>query len=92
MVPILNDNVTLNAYAVDFFNHGNDKALVSDNGLMRGDVFNLLKDFLMVIKSIHVSLSELAPADGDEVILAFKQLDEEYTNVFNKAFNIHDLT
>ena len=90
-MPILKDDLTLNAYVVDFFNHGNVKALVSENGIMHGDVFNLLKDFLLVIKSIHVSLSELGPEDGDDVVIAaFGQLADEFSSVFNKAFNIPD--
>ena len=90
-MPILKDDLTLNAYVVDFFNHGNVKALVSENGIMHGDVFNLLKDFLLVIKSIHVSLSQLGPDDGDDaVIAAFGQLSDEYTSLFNKTFKIRN--
>ena len=91
MIPILNTDATLNAYAVDFFNHGNKEALESENGIKSGDVFHLLKDFLLVIKSIHVSLSQLGPDDGDDaVIAAFGQLSDEYTSLFNKTFKIRN--
>ena len=85
MIPTLEDDVKLNAYAYDFFNHGNYKALIQENGLMAGDAFNLLKDFMLVLKSISVSLKEMAPEDGDEVVNAFTQLAEEYESKFHEA-------
>ncbi|XP_028405481.1 probable ATP-dependent RNA helicase DDX60 isoform X2 [Dendronephthya gigantea] len=87
VIPTLEDNVDLNAYAYDFFNHGNQKALVNENGLMQGDAYNLVKDFMLVLKSISVSLTELAPdKEDDDVIQAFTQLAEEYESTFNEAF------
>ena len=85
MVPALEHNIDLNAYAYDFFNHGNYKALIQENGLMEGEAYNSLKDFMLVLKSISVSLTEMAPEDGDEVVIAFKQLAEEFEEKFNKA-------
>lgn len=85
MVPTLEDDVDLNAYVHDFFNHGNYKALIQENGLMEGDAYNLLKDFMLVLKSISVSLTEMAPEDGDEVVIAFTQLAEEFESKFHEA-------
>ena len=85
MVPTLEHNIDLNAYAYDFFNHGNYKALIQENGLMEGEAYNSLKDFMLVLKSISVSLTEMGPEDGDEVVRAFTQLAEEFEEKFHKA-------
>ena len=85
MVPTLEHNIDLNAYAYDFFNHGNYKALIQENGLMEGEAYNSLKDFMLVLKSISVSLTEMGPVDGDKVVIAFTQLAEEFEAKFHKA-------
>ncbi len=85
VVPTLEVDVDLNAYAYDFFNHGNCKALIQENGLMEGSAFHLLKDFMLVLESISVSLTELAPEDGDDVVRAFTQLAEEFQSQFEEA-------
>ena len=85
MVPTLEDDVDLNAYAYDFFNHGNYKALIQENGLKEGEAYNSLKDFMLVLKSISVSLTEMAPVDDDEVVIAFTQLAEEFEAKFHEA-------
>ena len=86
VMPTLEENVDLNAYVYDFFNHGNRKALIDENGLMQGDAYNLVKEFMLVLKSISVSLTELAPEKGDDVIGAFTQLAEEFETKFHEAF------
>ena len=50
---------------------------------MPGSAYNLLKDFMLVLKSISVSLTELAPEDDDDVVRAFTQLAEEFQSQFN---------
>ena len=86
VVPILEVDVDLNAYAYDFFNHGNYKALIQENGLMEGNAYNLLKDFTLVLKSISVSLTELGPEDGNDVVVAaFTQLVKEFESKFHEA-------
>lgn len=76
----------LNAYALDFFKHGSEKVIERENGIKAGDVFSLLRDFYLTIKSISCSLEELGPED-DNVVLAFKQLAREFGEKFNKQFN-----
>uniref|UniRef100_A0A8B9V2H4 DDX60-like winged helix domain-containing protein n=2 Tax=Anas TaxID=8835 RepID=A0A8B9V2H4_9AVES len=68
----------LNAYALDFYKHGSLTALTTDNWLNEGEAYYLLKDFLLVIKSIGVSLSELCDDPNDNVLLAFQKLGENY--------------
>ncbi|XP_015768450.1 PREDICTED: probable ATP-dependent RNA helicase DDX60 [Acropora digitifera] len=76
----------LNAYALDFFKHGSGKVIEKENGIKAGEVFSLLKDFYLTIKSISCSLEELGPED-DDVVLAFKQLAREFGEKFNNQFN-----
>ncbi|NXG25533.1 DDX60 helicase, partial [Grallaria varia] len=68
----------LNAYALDFYKHGSLFALTTDNWLNEGDAYYALKDFSLLIKSIGTSLSELCDDPNDNVLLAFKQLGENY--------------
>ncbi|CAF4417668.1 unnamed protein product [Didymodactylos carnosus] len=46
----------LNSYAYDFFIIGSQKLLIEENTLERGNVYNLLLDFNLVISSIKISL------------------------------------
>jgi len=48
----------LNAYALDFFKHGSTKVIEKENRIKSGEVFNLLKDFYLTIRSISCSLEE----------------------------------
>ncbi|XP_019376606.1 PREDICTED: probable ATP-dependent RNA helicase DDX60 [Gavialis gangeticus] len=75
----------LNAYALDFYKHGSLAALVKDNWLHEGDAYKLLKDFLLVIKSVRVSLGELCDNPDDNVVLAFQQLSESYEAKLQKV-------
>uniref|UniRef100_A0A6I8PLM8 DExD/H-box helicase 60 n=1 Tax=Ornithorhynchus anatinus TaxID=9258 RepID=A0A6I8PLM8_ORNAN len=75
----------LNAYALDFYKHGSITALSEDNGLHRGEVFLLLRDFLLTIQSISISLSELCEKEDDDVVLAFKQLSSSFKAKLDKV-------
>ncbi|XP_036089514.1 probable ATP-dependent RNA helicase DDX60 isoform X2 [Rousettus aegyptiacus] len=68
----------LNGYALNFYKNGSLSALTVDNWLNMGDAFNLIRDFVLVIQSIRISLSELCDDKDDNVVLAFKQLSEEF--------------
>ncbi|XP_041042985.1 probable ATP-dependent RNA helicase DDX60 isoform X2 [Carcharodon carcharias] len=77
----------LNAYALDFYKHGCLDALHSDNRLNRGEAFNLIKDFMLVISAISTSLTELCIKEDDLVALAFQQLQESYTSKFQQVWS-----
>ncbi|KAM9579250.1 putative ATP-dependent RNA helicase DDX60 isoform 2-T2 [Guaruba guarouba] len=68
----------LNAYALDFYKHGSLTALTRDNWLNEGDAYYALKEFVLIIKSIGTSLSELCDDLNDNVLLAFQQLGKIY--------------
>merc|ERR1711990_1357327 len=77
-IPKINLSDPLNGYVLDFYNHGVYKSLVKDNGVREGEVFALLKDFLLVLQTISTSLKQMAPVEeGEEedlLVLAFDQL------------------
>lgn len=50
---------TLNAYLLDFFNHGQVSTLAAANGIRRGDVWYLLQDFSLTLQTIKVGLEEM---------------------------------
>ncbi|XP_039731718.1 probable ATP-dependent RNA helicase DDX60 [Pteropus medius] len=74
----------LNGYALNFYKTGSLSALTVDNGLNMGDAFNLIRDFVLVIQSIRISLSELCDDEDDNVVLAFKQLSEAFKTKLRK--------
>nr|XP_019587029.1 PREDICTED: probable ATP-dependent RNA helicase DDX60 [Rhinolophus sinicus] len=75
----------LNAYALDFYKHGSLIGLVQDNRLNEGDAYQLLKDFSLTIQCISVSLRELCDNEEDNVVLAFEQLSETFSEKFKKV-------
>ncbi|RDA83809.1 hypothetical protein CP532_4611 [Ophiocordyceps camponoti-leonardi (nom. inval.)] len=62
--------VPWNAFIYDFFKHGDLTALIRDNGIPRGEVWFLLKDFSLVLATIVASLETLlsstSPVDDDD--------------------------
>lgn len=84
-VDTLGRILPLNSYALDFYKHGSLKGLAQDNRINEGDAYLLLKDFILTIKSISVSLHELCENEEDNVVLAFDQLSETFEEKFNKV-------
>ncbi|XP_051875705.1 probable ATP-dependent RNA helicase DDX60 [Pristis pectinata] len=78
-------HMPLNAYALDFYKHGSLTALTSDNGINRGEAYDLIRDFLLVISAISTSVAELCDRADDPVVLAFQQLQETYSAKLRKV-------
>ncbi|KAM7186722.1 hypothetical protein V8F33_011645 [Rhypophila sp. PSN 637] len=55
-----------NAYLLDFFKHGDLKALVRENGIKQGDVWFKLKDFALVLASIVASFENFLNPNSEE--------------------------
>jgi ATP-dependent RNA helicase DDX60 len=49
----------LNAYILDFYNHGQTEPLVIANGIRRGELWYLLQDFTLTLKTIRASLAHM---------------------------------
>ena len=91
-IPKINLMDPLNGYVLDFYNHGVYKSLVKDNGVREGEVFALLKDFLLVLQTISTSMKQMVPREeGEEedlLVQAFEQLAISFKFKFDKAFDI----
>ncbi len=53
----------LNSFALDFFKHGSERLLVTENGLNPGDTYNLLLDFNLLLSSITTSLEVIVQTE-----------------------------
>jgi len=90
VAPIVELDKTYNGYAWDFYNHGIVAAIKKDNRLKQGEDFALLYDFLLMLKVLKVSLSELETVDkNDPVLMTFTIIEENFATSFNKAYNIN---
>jgi len=49
----------LNAYLFDFYQHGQVAALVRDNGIRLGEMWYLLDDFVLTLKTIQAGIQEM---------------------------------
>jgi len=56
----------LNAYLLDYYIHGQKKALVDVNGIREGELWFLLEDFTLCLKAIRSSLEKLLLGVADE--------------------------
>lgn len=66
-IPIYPDEtngVPFNAYILDFFKHGDVKALARDNGIRRGEIWFHLKDFSLILATIVTSLTNFLNGNG----------------------------
>ncbi|XP_074194396.1 putative ATP-dependent RNA helicase DDX60 isoform X2 [Rhinolophus sinicus] len=77
----------LNGYVLNFYKTGSLSALTLDNWLNMGDAFNLIRNFALAIQSIRISLSELCDDEDDNVVLAFKQLSDEFKKKLGKKID-----
>ncbi|XP_065662384.1 LOW QUALITY PROTEIN: probable ATP-dependent RNA helicase DDX60 isoform X3 [Hydra vulgaris] len=82
-----NKNYKLNSYALDFYKHGNVKAIREENGLKCGEEFGKIKDFMLTLKSIACSFDLYAPKD-DSVRRAFRQVADEFEKNVKSAFGL----
>lgn len=89
VAPIVEFDKTYNGYAWDFYNHGIVAAIKKDKRLKQGEDFALLNDFLLMLRVIRVSLSELEPVnENDPVLTTFTIIEENFATSFYKAYNI----
>lgn len=53
------DTLPLNAYLLDFYIHGQTAALVAANGIRQGELWYLLEDFMLTLKTIRATVEHL---------------------------------
>lgn len=54
----------LNAYLFNFYKHGDLRALSKDNNIHKGSVYNMLRDFTMILSTIVASLKHYTNTDS----------------------------
>ena len=56
----------LNGHVLDYFHHGVKEFLILDNKVPEGEVFNILNDFRLTLKTVETSLTEIGHQFGDK--------------------------
>lgn len=82
------DALSLNAYLLDFYTHGQVAALASANGIRRGDVWYLLQDFTLVLMTIRSVLWQLLVKVSRDSAHEGTDAEEE---VMDSAYDSFDL-
>ena len=93
LIPTIDRRRVLNAYALDFFKNPSIEALMVDNRLQQGDVYNELLEFMLTIMSISTGLEQLTKEcdENDYVVGAFKHLKFVYQSRFYSVFPYYKL-
>ncbi len=68
--------ILLNSYLLDFYRHGQLKALYRANQIRQGEAYQLLKDFTLILRTITVAL-EKSPG-SEHSSRAMRKLSEEF--------------
>jgi len=78
----------LNAYLLNFFSHGQQRALIRDNLISENSVYRMLEDVRLLIKTIAVSLEDFTSEilGGDPVAHAFRSLSDGFEGKMRGAF------
>ncbi|GAM22727.1 hypothetical protein SAMD00019534_059020 [Acytostelium subglobosum LB1] len=85
IIPVCDlSKVKINSYLVDFFQHGNAMDLITNNKLRQSDVFNLLQDFVLILKTIATALERRQP--DHPITLAFQRASHKYLEKFESAY------
>lgn len=66
-ITTLDGGFTLNAYLLDFYTHGQIAALATANGIRPGDVWYLLDDFTLSLKTVRTVLEQLLQKASNEL-------------------------
>ncbi|RUS20717.1 hypothetical protein BC937DRAFT_94550, partial [Endogone sp. FLAS-F59071] len=69
--------VQYNTYLRDFFTHGQEQALIDANMIRPGDIWENLKEFSLILKSITTSLRVMETAD-ENVRRGFELVEEKF--------------
>eukprot|EP01133_Synstelium_polycarpum_P018027 gene18027-21518_t len=57
IIPVCNlASTEINSYVIDFYSHGNSRRLVQENALRQSDVFPLLRDWSLLLRTISLTL------------------------------------
>jgi len=74
------DKYALNAYLLDFYMHGQVAALATANAIRRGDVWYLLEDFDLTLRTVHGVLDQLLQRRSSSTMPDDEDLHEDVDN------------
>jgi hypothetical protein len=72
----------LNSYLLDFYRHGDMDLLITENGIARSRVFELLKRFDLLLTQLLHALSLLRLPANAPLMRAFSHLQQSYHELF----------
>jgi len=83
LVPILElDDGPFNAYIYDLFNHKSPKSLIRYNYIRKDTLYDNLKHFMLILKTISVALTKRSQPVNSKVAGEFTQLSNEFSELF----------
>lgn len=62
-----NSSYYLNSYALDFFRHGSEKLLITENDVLRSETYGLLSDFFRLLSATQVSIDTIVNHEIKEI-------------------------
>lgn len=90
-----NASYYLNSYALDFFKHGSERLLLTENQLDRAETYHLLSHFLLSLTTTHISLhhifTQLREAKNPDLRF-FRPIGQKFNNIrseFSSKFHKH---
>ena len=82
-----NASYYLNSYALDYFKHGSERLLISENQLDRAETYRLLSDFLLSLTTTQTSLdhiyTQLKQTKNPDMKF-FKPIGQNFTNIHSE--------
>ncbi|CAF4982124.1 unnamed protein product [Rotaria sp. Silwood1] len=89
-----NSSYYLNSYALDFFRHGSERLLISENEIDRSETYNFASSFFHSLASIKTSLNTIVENEMKQTknndMKFFKPLNEKFLNIeqnFSRKIN-----
>ena len=83
-LPTLDTSLPLNSYIVDFYRSGDIDALISENGIPRSRIFDLLKRFDLMLSGLIRALGLLGLGEASLLLRAFQHMQAQYHELFAK--------
>jgi superfamily II RNA helicase len=83
---ICGSQMKLNAYILNFYRHGNDDWLVKFNSIRRDDLYFVLGDFLLLLRTICAAVQHATTSTTQLVYNCFTEIKDKFEENYNRAF------
>eukprot|EP01133_Synstelium_polycarpum_P010574 gene10574-12301_t len=85
IIPVCNLATSeVNSYLIDFYRHGSAEKIVDENAIRQGDVYPLLQEFSLLLRTIACAL--VRRQKDHPITRAFIGVSERYLHKFSMAF------